>query len=442
MGGRQLTGAGGTARPFAAHEWLLAWRWMRARRREGGISALVWYALAGVALAVGTLIVVMAVMVGFRQEFTDRVLGAEGHVNIYPLAEWRDGRSVRDIHDFAAMTDRLAAVPGVIRAAPLIEAQALASRGRANAGVIARGMRAEDLAALPHVANPEASEGSLAALAGGGVAIGEGVARELGVRVGDVISVVLPGGLATPFGTAPKVAGFEVVYVFRIGRADVDRSRLYMDFEVAQDFFNRTGVADQIEVMVERPDRLGGRARPGELDRALEAAAGSGTLAWTWKDSNSAFLQALDMERAVMFVILSLVVGIAALNIISGLVMLVKNKGRDIGILRTVGLTEGAVLRVFFLCGAGIGAVGTAVGVVLGIAFVIWIDPIFDAVNWIVGGGIWDPEVRLLTRFPAELRLRDVAGAAGLSLGLSFLVTWFPARRAARMDPVEALRGE
>ena len=435
-----MSGRGGS-RPFAGHEWLLAWRWMRARRREGGISALVWYALIGVALAVGTLIAVMAVMVGFREEFTSRILGAEGHVRIYPLAEYRDGRPVRDIVDYDAMAARLAEVPGVIRAAPLVEAQLLASRGRANAGVIARGMRVEDLRALPWIAEPEASAGSLDDLPRG-VAIGEGVARELGVRVGDTITLILPGGLSTPFGAAPKVAGFEVVYIFRIGRADVDRTRLYLTLERGQEFLNRAGVADQVEMMVERPDALGSRARPTELDRALEAAAGPGTVAWSWKDANGAFLSALDMERAVMFVILSLVVGIAALNIISGLVMLVKNKGRDIGILRTVGLTEGGVTRVFFLCGAGIGAVGTAAGVILGVAFVIWIDPIFDAVNWLLGGGVWNPEVRLLTEFPAVLRARDVISAAGLSLGLSFLVTWFPARRAARLDPVEALRYE
>lgn len=414
---------------------------MRARRREGGVSVIVWYALVGIALAVGTLIVVMAVMVGFREEFTSRILGAEGHVKIYPLTVYENGRPVREIVEFDALAERVAAVPGVLRAAPLMEAQLLASMGSSNSGVVLRGLRLEDLREVPWVASPEASEGSLDRLEDG-VAIGEGVARELGVRVGDRISLILPGGLTTPFGTAPKVGGFEVVYIFRIGRADVDRTRAYLTFSRAQDFLNRPGVADQVEALVADPDALGRSSARGAIDLALADAAGPDTVVWTWKDANGAFLSALDMERAVMFMILSLVVLIAALNIISGLVMLVKNKGRDIGILRTVGFAEGAVLRIFFLCGAGIGAAGTAAGVVLGVLFVINIDPIFDAVNFFVGGGVWNPEVRLLTSFPATLRWQDVASAAGLALGLSFAVTYFPARRAARLDPVEALRHE
>ncbi|HKK35669.1 MAG TPA: ABC transporter permease [Paracoccaceae bacterium] len=430
------------APPFARHEWLLAWRYMRARRREGGISVIVWYALVGIALAVGTLIVVMAVMVGFREEFTARVLGAEGHVKVYPLSVYEDGREIREIRDYAAMAERVAAVPGVERAYPLVEAQVLVTRGERNAGVVLRGMALEDLRALPWIAEPEAEAGELAALAEGGVSLGEGVARELGARVGDTVSLILPGGLTTPFGTAPKVKPFEVVHVFRIGRADVDRTRAYLAFGRAQEFLNREGVADMVEAQVARPDRLGRSAARSELDRAVQRAGGPRTVVWTWKDVNGAFLAALDMERAVMFLILGLVVLIAALNIISGLVMLVKNKGRDIGVLRTMGLTQGAVMRVFFLCGAGVGLVGTGVGVGLGLLFVIYIDPIFDLVNWAVGGGVWDPEVRLLTSFPAELRLADVASAAGLSLGISFLVTLFPARNAARLDPVEALRHE
>ncbi len=431
----------GATRPFAGFEWLIAWRYMLAKRREGGISVIVWYSLVGVALAVGTLIVVMAVMYGFRQEFTSRILGAEGHAKVYPSVAYVNGQQVQAIVDYEALAAQVAKAPGVIRAAPLVEAQVLTSFGQRNAGVVARGLSLEDLKTLPWIAAPEESYGDIDNFPNG-VAIGAGVARELGAVLGDRITLILPGGLATPFGLAPKQRSFEITYVFRIGRSDIDRTRVYLPFEAAQDFFNRIGVADQLELMVERPDALGDQRNPTPLQQQIAAAAGAGTFIWTWKDSNGAFLQALDMERNTMFLILALVVLIAALNIISGLVMLVKNKGGDIGILRTMGLSQGAIMRIFFICGAGIGLVGTVVGVILGVLFVIYIDPIFDVVNYVLGGGVWNPEVRILSNFPAELRLYDVARAVILSLGLSFLVTIFPARRAARLNPVEALRYE
>ncbi|TYO90103.1 ABC transporter permease [Oceanicella actignis] len=442
MSGRAPEGATRATAPFSAHEWLIAWRFLRARRAEGGVSAIVWYALAGIALAVGTLIVVMAVMVGFREEFTSRVLGAEGHVSVYPVTRWENGRAERALRDAGALAARIARIEGVTHVAPVVEAQLLASHGQRNAGVIARGMRLEDLRALPWIARPEAAAGALDDVTGKAVAIGEGVARELGVRVGDELALILPNGLATPFGLAPKQGIFRVAYIFRIGRADVDRTRLYMPLETAQDFFNRGDAADLIEAQVARPHELGSRKAPGALDAAIQAAVGAEGVVWTWKDANGAFLSALDMERATMFMILSMVVLIAALNIVSGLVMLVRNKRRDIGVLRTIGLSQGAVMRVFFLCGAGVGVAGTAIGVALGVLFVIYIDPIFDLVNGALGGGVWDPQVRVLSRFPAELRLWDVSRAAGLALTLSFLVTLGPARRAARLDPVEALRDE
>ena len=413
---------------------MVAWRYLRARRAEGGVSVMTWISLIGVTLAVFALIATLAVRAGFRAEFVDTILGANAHVTIYQTPQTlASGAQSRAIDDYAAMSVRLAAVPGVTRAAPLVRGQVMANFQNFNTGVEVYGISAADILSIPRIVAPEDSLGDIARF-DQGVAIGSGVARELGVTVGDRIRIISPNGVRTAMGTSPRVGAYEVVYVFTAGRYDIDRTRVYMPLAEAQSFFNRDGQADEIEVMVTDPDRV------GELVPALLEAAGQLAVAWTWQDSAGAFLRALTVEDNVMFVILSILVLIASMNIISGLIMLVKNKGRDIGILRTMGLTEGSVLRIFFLCGAGIGTVGTALGVVLGCAFAIWIDPIFAAVNYVSGGGVWDPSIRGIYHLPAKLAAGDVASAVGLSLFLSWVVTIFPARRAARMNPVEALR--
>jgi lipoprotein-releasing system permease protein len=422
--------------PFSALEWQIAWRYLRARRKEGGISVIAWYALLGVMLGVATLIVVQAVMIGFREEFTDRILGANPHVSVYAMT-WQDefGRQTRAIADFPARAAALAAVPGVLQAAPVIKGQVMASANGRNNGVEIVGIAAADFAATPLIANPEAFSGALADF-DRGVAIGSGVARELGLVVGDKIKLISPEGVKTVMGTAPRVASYDVVYIFQVGRWDIDRTRIYMPFAEAQAYFNREGAADEIEVRVENPDAIEDYYAP-----LLEASGEQGLL-WTWKDSSSAFLDALDVERRVLFIVLSLVVLIAALNIISGLVMLVKNKGRDIGILRTMGMSQGSVMRIFFICGSLIGVIGTLLGVALGCLFALNISHIQGLVEAITGGEIWDPQVRFLTEIPARLRWQDVSAAMGMALGLSFLITLLPARNAAKMNPVEALRYE
>ncbi|GAB1380073.1 lipoprotein-releasing ABC transporter permease subunit [Pararhodobacter aggregans] len=422
--------------PFAAFEWQIAWRYLRARRTEGGVSVMTLISLIGVALAVFALIATLAVRSGFRSEFVDTILGANAHATIYYTSTVTpSGQMSSTIEDYDGVAERLAAVPGVISAAPLIKGQVMASNGGRNAGVEVFGIRTEDLLAIPRIAHSDRARGDIDRFEEG-IAIGEGVARELQVQVGDRIRIISPEGVQTAFGTSPRVNAYEVVYIFSAGRYDIDRTRVYLPFTEAQSFFNRDGVADEIEVMLTDPEHVEDMTYP------LLRAAGERAMIWSWRDSAGSFLRALDIEDNVMFIILSILVLIAAMNIISGLIMLVKNKGRDIGILRTMGLSEGSVLRIFFLCGSLIGVVGTAIGVLAGCLFALYIDPIFAFVNYVAGGGVWDASIRGIYALPAELRLWDVLKAVSLSLGLSFIVTIFPARRAARMNPVEALRYE
>ena len=422
--------------PFARFEWMIAWRYLRARRAEGGVSVMTWISLLGVTLAVFALISTLAVRSGFRAEFVDTILGANAHVTLYQsITVAETGATSRTIADYQALTDRLLAVPGVTSAAPLVRGQVMGNFLNANTAIDVYGIAPADLLNIPRIAAPEAFLGDISQF-DTGIAIGSGIARELGLGIGDRIRIISPNGVRTAMGTSPRVAAYEVVYIFTAGRYDIDRTRAYLPLAEAQSFFNRDGVADEIEVMVADPDRV------DDLLPALLAVAGERGLVWTWRDSSGAFLRALTVEDNIMFVILSILVLIASMNIISGLIMLVKNKGRDVGILRTMGFSQGSILRIFFICGAGIGTVGTLLGVALGCLFALYIDPIFSAVNLIAGGGVWDPSIRGLYALPAKLQWGDVLSSVSLSLGLSWIITLFPARRAARMNPVEALRYE
>ncbi|ULB08704.1 lipoprotein-releasing ABC transporter permease subunit [Cereibacter azotoformans] len=426
----------GRTRPFAAFEWMIAWRYLRARRAEGGVSVMTWISLVGITLAVFALIATLSVRAGFRAEFVDTILGANAHVTVYSAGQVSEtGQLIRGFDDFDPVAERLRTVPGVVRAAPVVKGQVMATASGRSSGVEVFGMRQADLATIPRIGHGSGHVGDVGRF-DEGIAIGSGVAQELGVTVGDRIRLISPDGVKTAFGTSPRVSAYEVVYVFTAGRYDIDRTRIYMPLAEAQSYFNREGRADEIEVMVTDPEAV------DAMGPALMQAAGEGSMLWTWRDSAGAFLRALTIEDNVMFVILSILVLIASMNIVSGLIMLVKNKGRDIGILRTMGLTEGSILRVFFLCGASTGLIGTALGVVLGCLFAIYIDPIFSLVNYVSGGGVWDPSIRGIYALPARLQWQDVLSAVSLSLALSFFVTLIPARRAARMNPVEALRYE
>ena len=423
--------------PFSGYEFTIAWRYLRARRAEGGVSVMTWISLIGITLAVFALIATLAVRAGFRAELVDTILGANAHVSVMSQGEVdANERLVKGFADYDAIGTRLLAIPGVTRAAPLVRGQVMVTAGEAAFGADVYGMRAEDLKTIPRIGTAAQNAYGDIATYDRGIAMGSQLAQELGITVGDKVRVIAPSGVKTAFGSSPRVNAYEVVYIFTAGRWDIDRTRIYMPFAEAQAYFNREGRADEIEVMVTDPEMI------DDYAAQVTSAAGPSAYLWTWRDSSGAYLRALTIEDNVMFIIMSILVLIASLNIVSGLIMLVKNKGRDIGILRTMGLTEGSVMRVFFLCGAFTGTVGTLAGVALGCVFAIYIDPIFSFVNAVSGGGVWDPSIRGIYNLPARLQAEDVLSAVVLSLGLSFVITLFPARKAARMNPVEALRYE
>ncbi len=425
-----------TTRPFSRFEFLIAWRYLRARRSEGGVSVMTWISLVGITLGVMALVATLAVRAGFRDELVKTILGANPHVTLYSdFHTNEDGTETATIADADALAARIAALPGVLRATPRVVGFGMLTVGdRSNVAEVL-GVPESELAALPAFKDAPQTQGRIEDFPTG-IAIGAGIARTLGVGPGDTVKLLSPNGARTAFGTSPRVNSYKVAYVFSAGRADVDDARVYMPTAEAQSYFNREGVADDIAVFLKNPDDL------VAMGPAIIAAAGEGHYIWTWKDASSAFLNALSIEDDIMFVILSLIVLIATMNITSGLVMLVKNKGRDIGILRTMGLTQGSILRIFFLCGAFTGVLGTILGVILGCLIAWNVDPIMSAVNWLSGGGAWDPSIRGIYRLPAKIQTWDIVKSMGLALFLSFVVTIFPARRAARLNPVEALRYE
>lgn len=417
------------AGPFSAFERMVAWRYLRSRRKETVISVIASISFVGIMLGVATLVIVMAVMNGFRAELLDRILGINGHLILQPID--------RPLDDYAEVSARIEGVPGVRFAIPLVEGQTFVSgRIGAGTGALVRGVREQDLRRMDMLAG-NIRQGTFDGFdEGEAVAIGSRMANSLGVVAGEAIKLIAPEGDVTPFGTTPRVKNYRVAAVFEVGMSEYDAAIIYMPMAEAQLFFNSEGAARTIEIFVADPDGI------DRLKAPIEEASQRQLYMTDWRQRNQTFFSALQVERNVMFMILTLIVLVAALNIISGLIMLVKDKGRDIAILRTMGATSGSVLRIFFMTGAAIGVTGTLAGVVLGVVVCLNVESIRQAISWLSGTTIFNPELYFLSRLPARMDPGETISIVVMALTLSFLATLFPAWRASRLDPVEALRYE
>ena len=413
---------------FSKFERLVAKRYLRAKRKEGFISVITGFAFTGIALGVATLIIVMSVMNGFRHELLSRILGINGHIGImsplgYPFNNYKE--AVKD----------LAEIEHVQVVIPMIENQLLVSAGKAAEGAMVRGLRAEDLMKKPILANSMKNV-DLKDFSGDNVIMGVRLATKMGIVPGDKITLISPNGKVTAFGSVPRMKSYQVIGTFDVGMYEYDSNFIFMPLEAAQTYFGLKGAVTHIDVTLDDESVL------RSVRKVIEESVGAGAYVYDWKQSNAAFFNAIDVERNVMFLILTLIILVAAFNIITGLIMLVKDKGRDIAVLRTMGASKGMIMRIFFMDGAFIGVVGTSIGLILGLWFCHNIENIRQFLQNIAGRDLFSAEIYFLSKLPARVDNLEVLTVALISLLLSFLATLYPAYRAAKFDPVEALSYE
>ena len=423
--------------PFSSFEWMVARRYLGATKSGKGVSLISIIAFVGIALAVATLIIVMSVMQGFRTKLLGQLLGVNGHMFV---------QSSEPIADYEAVIERLIAIPGVKSATPLIQAPVYAT-GQGETGMIIRGMAPDEVRAIEQIAGVDPETGrrhvvggsfdnfGLGEKGGDEIAIGNRLAWELGVAVGDPVRLISGRGADTPFGPTLRQKTYRVGAIFEVGNSEYDLLIGFMPLEQAKIFFNYGAAVQQIELKVDDPEHV------KTLTKAVEAAA-PGLIVRDWQQQNQSYFNALQTERGVMRVILMLIVAVAALNIITGLVMLVKDKTGDIAVLRTMGATQGSIMRIFFLSGSLIGVIGTIAGAIGGALFVTFIDPIEQGLSWLFRTDLFPSDVYYFNAIPAQMQWGEVSTIVLWSLAMSFAATIYPAWRAARLDPVEALRYE
>lgn len=408
-------------------ERTVAWRYLRSKKAEGFVSVIAGFSFAGIMLGVATLIIVMSVMNGFRQELFSRILGLGGHMNAYSQAG--------ALYDYPELAKTINAVKGVKSVTPIIEGQTLLSHRTAATGVMVRGIAQADFAMRDTLYNGIV-EGEMSGFAEYKIAIGTVLAQKYKLGIGDKVTLTSPVMRTTPFGTVPTQRTFEVSLIFDVEMYEYNSGFVFMPLPAAQKFFQLKNSVSAIEIFLDEPERID--TIRSQIKFELDGKASL----YDWRDLNKSFFNALEVERNVMFLILSMIILVAAFNIISSMIMLVKDKGHDIAIMRTMGATRGNMMRIFMLTGASIGLVGTIVGAILGISFAMNIDAVRTALENITGATLWEAEIRFLSEIPAEIDWKEVLGVLGMAFGLSIVATIYPAWRAARLDPVEALRYE
>mgnify|MGYP001334294867 FL=1 len=411
--------------PFASFEWKIAFRYLRSKKKEGFISIISLFSLIGIMLGVATLIIVLAVMNGFRSELLDKILGINGHITIQSYGS--------DIDRYDEIREEIGFIDNVYSVVPTIYSQVMVSSGEQTAGAIIKAINYTDIERVPKIDESltidryQDKEGLL---------IGSGMARSLMLGLGDSLTLISPKGSQTPFGTTPRIKSYPITGIFNIGMSEYDSNFVYMPLQEAQKYFNKKNKVNTIEVFLDNPEQI-----DLALIKIREIVDGVGYVS-SWRDQNKTFFTALEGERDLMFIIVSLIVLVAGLNIISSLIMLVKDKNSDIAILRTIGASKNSIIRIFFITGSFIGVAGTTLGVIIGILFCQNIDAIRLFISKITGTELFSPEMYYLAKLPAEIDNYELLSVVTMALSFSILASIYPSWKASKIDPVEVLRNE